>query len=319
MKDFLMQQDINVRRTGFTLIELLVVIAIIAVLIALLLPAVQQAREAARRSQCKNNLKQLGLALHNYHDLYSTFPPGWVSSIPDPANYNASRFDPSGNDGRFGWSIFILPQLDQANIYNLQNFSSIKLPVGNATNKLNTPLAAYRCPSDVGPKTMSTTSFYSLGWGISNYAGNYGYTFTSPQTLEKAPAGPGIFYLNSKVGVRDITDGTSNTLLVGEVSSLQFGIIGRPDGAGSWVGLWQNKQADMVTRSTQATCGFNKSSGVGNNSQDGFGSFHVGGAQFLLADGSVRFISENISSSIGISGTYQRLGGRDDGLPVGEF
>jgi prepilin-type N-terminal cleavage/methylation domain-containing protein len=301
-----MSHPVSRRHRGFTLIELLVVIAIIAVLIALLLPAVQQAREAARRSQCKNNMKQLGLGLHNYHDTFNTFPPGWVTRITDPV-YNNNRF---GN-GRFAWSMFILPYADQASIYNLQDFSLDDQPDGNNTNKLNTPLSMYRCPSDTGARTGAKT------WGRSNYLGNYGNTVPAAHAFDEFANG--IFFGNSTIKMRDITDGTSNTLLVGECSIKQFGIANRNPGAGNWPGLDQNKQYDMVVRGTNAGSGINRSTGVSNTAQDGFGSFHVGGVHFLLCDGSVRFVSENIDSSTGTSGTLQQLGHRADGVPMGQF
>ncbi len=293
-------------RAAFTLIELLVVIAIIAILIALLLPAVQQAREAARRSQCKNNLKQIGLALHNYHDTHRVFPPGWMTRITT-STYNDNRF----GAGRYGWSMYILPFVDQAPLYNIQNFSLNDVPNGSNTNKLNSPLSVYRCPSDTGKATGDKT------WGVSNYAGNYGSVTTAAHSFVQFT--DGIFFGNSNIKIRDITDGTSNTILVGEVSIRQYGIANRSLGAGTWPGLNQNKQWDMLTRSTAASSGINQSTGVSNTAQDGFGSFHEGGAQFLLCDGSVRFISENIHSSTGTNGTYQQLGARDDGKVVGEF
>ena len=301
---------------GFTLIELLVVIAIIAVLIALLLPAVQQAREAARRSQCKNNLKQIGLALHNYHDSYSAFPPGWVTSINPSIPYNDNRF----GSGKYAWSTFILPLMDQAPLYNTLNFSATSIPAGSSTNMLNTRLSAYRCPSDTGPDTIDAgDGMTTLNWGLSNYLGNYGHMTPGVASQNFQQFTSGIFYGNSHIGLRDITDGSSNTLLVGECSIKQFGILNRKLGGGAWPGLYQNKQYDMVARSTEAICGFNQSSGIGNSSQDGFGSFHVGGAQFTMGDGSVRFISENIHSSTGLNGTYQKLASRNDGQVVGEF
>jgi len=306
------------RVSGFTLIELLVVIAIIAVLIALLLPAVQQAREAARRSQCKNNLKQIGLALHNYHDVFGTFPPGWVSRITSTP-FNNNRF--AGPN--WGWSAMLLPSLDQAPLYNLQNFD-LTAPLGTDTvHKTGSVLSVFRCPSDPGPLRQQNNGAY---FGGSNYLGVYGYTRPSNQAVEEIPSGPGIFYINSRVGIRDITDGTSNTLIVGECSTNQYGMLNTPAntgvGAGAWAGLTQNKQFDLVCRSTYFQNPMNASNPATSSNQnpyDGFGSFHTGGAQFLLGDGSVRFISENISSATGITATYQRLGGRADGNPVGEF
>ena len=290
------------------MIELLVVIAIIAILVALLLPAVQQAREAARRSSCKNNLKQLGLAMHNYHDTHNVFPPGWVTRITETP-YNNNRFG-----GRnFAWSALILPYIEQGAIYDQQNFSA-NMPAANNTNALNTPIAAYRCPSDIGSPTGQST--HNRDYGRSNYAGNYGHQQLNGHDFVQFTRG--LFYGNSSVRMRDITDGTSNTILIGEHSIRQRGLID-VDGAGIWPGLFQNKQMDLLTRSTDNNTRINKTSPVGNDAKDGFGSFHTGGAQFVLADGSVIFLSENINSAAGLDGTFQRLGCRDDGLVIGEF
>ena len=145
-----MNAQIRIRR-GFTLIELLVVISIIAVLIALLLPAVQQAREAARRSQCKNNIKQMGLAFHNYHDVFNTFPPAWISgSATGPTNGSTTE------TGCWGWGAMLLPHLDQAPLYNVVQPGPLTLSQNLAAGgaqaaALKTPLAAFRCASDVGP------------------------------------------------------------------------------------------------------------------------------------------------------------------------
>jgi len=332
-------RDRRLVRTGFTLIELLVVIAIIAILVALLLPAVQQAREAARRSQCKNNLKQLGLALHNYHDLYRTFPPGWVTWMIPGSTYTENRF----GTGKYGWSALILPNLDQASIYNAQNFSSHNLPIGTSTgstpNYLDTHLPVYRCPSDTAPVTGSSTSVSGYAannrvqnWGVSNYSGNFG-TFTSCGTggggcFTISPTDTqfnGIFNGNSSVSFRDITDGTSNTILVGEVSAMQYGLnttTGNPPraiGGGLWPGIYQNKEYDIVTRSVYYRSGINNSTPDYGYTIDGFGSYHTGGCHMLFADGSVHFISENISSASGTTATLQRLGARNDGQVVGEF
>jgi prepilin-type N-terminal cleavage/methylation domain-containing protein len=139
------------RPRGFTLIELLVVIAIIAILVALLLPAVQQAREAARRSQCKSNLKQLGVALHNYHDVHSVFPPGCVNQEGDTAN-------PDDRDRlNWTWPVYLMPYMDQAPLYEQLNpgptraTAAVSDPAKRAV--MQQPLAAFRCPSDVGPAT----------------------------------------------------------------------------------------------------------------------------------------------------------------------
>jgi len=269
---------------GFTLIELLVVIAIIAVLIALLLPAVQQAREAARRTQCKNNLKQLGLALHNYHDItVTTFPGGYIG-------LNSA----GGNSlNGFGWMTMLLPQIDQANLYNqlgtaIPNFSTgltgIAAPnTVAATAAINQPIPAFRCPTDVGLNVIYTTLVQTAATitspqtlGRSNYVGVCGIDPTivannaigtvSPNTLVGNSAltvvtggmgvysntgtvqtGLGSFSVDvaqwggtfggqSKRGLRDMTDGSSNTIVVGErytPSSTNTYLV---NGDATWIG-----------------------------------------------------------------------------------
>src|SRR6266436_5022135 len=194
-------------RQAFTLVELLVVIAIIGVLVALLLPAVQQAREAARRTQCKNNLKQIGLALQNYHGDFLRFPPGYVSN-----------FDASGNDTGpgWGWGAMILPQLEQQ---NLQNSIDFKQPIEAAANAAPriAPLPAYLCPSDsvrpawpavtrdpIGNPTATICDVASA-----DYVAVFGIS-------EPGIDGEGVFFRDSGIGLKDIRDGASSTLLVGE-------------------------------------------------------------------------------------------------------
>ena len=215
------------RRRGFTLIELLVVIAIIAILIALLLPAVQQAREAARRTQCKNNMKQLGLALHNYHDVHTTFPSGWIAVEPGVG--------PDAHDGLngAGWGTMVLPYLDQAPLYNLFNAS---LAIHDPVNVpfIDNVLPAWQCPSDPKPDKWMIEEELSPGTVLAelptaNYVGVFGThelhgCEDSPGAIPPGspmlPSGQcksnGMLYHNSKVRMRDIADGTTNTLMVGE-------------------------------------------------------------------------------------------------------
>lgn len=354
------------KRRGFTLIELLVVIAIIAVLIALLLPAVQQAMEAARRSQCKNNLKQLGLALHNYHDTYNTFPPGWVY---DP-NRTAAQF--GGN--MWGWNSFLLPYMDQAPVYNQINFSvgfaggltAAGVDQAEGAGSLHGPELTYldilKCPSDRG---LKQTFYRGSGVGTSNggaralggtscYAGVNGglfADFTAPNTMSNQG---GTFGGNSKIGIRDMSDGTTNVAVVGERSMKEQS--SRRCGLKSmWAGIrtvditlatqYANSYPLCVRNTlvpinslpivTQAGSGgvgdqaywsplaqnsanFYEQSGSGKGIPDpywhGFGSEHVGGAHFLLGDGSVRFISQNVDAT-----TYARLGTMKDGNVLGDF
>src|SRR5260370_41925909 len=191
-------------KRGFTLIELLVVIAIIAVLIALLLPAVQAAREAARRAECVNNLKQIGLALHNYDGTHQTLPPGYIS------NFNAKGDDTGPG---WGWASMMLPQLELNTVFNAINFNlSIEL-AQNQTSRLPTA-KVFLCPSDsVKPSWDAMTRDPNTGVPInlicqvapSNYVAMYGIT-------EPGVNGEGLFFRNSKISLRDITDGTSQTI-----------------------------------------------------------------------------------------------------------
>ena len=205
-------------RRGFTLIELLVVIAIIAILIALLLPAVQQAREAARRSQCQNNLKQIGLGLHNYHDTHKVFPPGVIT------------------DTGWAWGTMILPFVDQANLYNTMAPGGI-MDLSNATQLANaqTVLNVYLCPSDPWGSPQKNTNYaititppggsaatYNIG--MSNYTGASGTSLGNCEAVSSM--GTGILTINSNIKVRDVTDGASNTMLVGERGSQSSAVYG---------------------------------------------------------------------------------------------
>ena len=235
------------RPGGFTLIELLVVIAIIAVLIALLLPAVQAAREAARRAQCTSNLKQIGLALHNYASSHGVFPPGYVSSINkmvlDACNQDQENTPGKGVDLGSGWAwgSMILPQLEQPAVYNSINFNLSVAYRQNDTCSL-TALNVFLCPSDPGPSTIpvyadppdpANPGTYSASMIVDtlsrgNYVGMYGIGEVCAQSgandsANNGGAGPlgqhaGLFYRNSRVTFADIPDGTSNTIAVGERS-----------------------------------------------------------------------------------------------------
>lgn len=349
-------------RSGFTLIELLVVIAIIAVLIALLLPAVQQAREAARRTQCKNNLKQIGLAFHNYHDNFNQFPPGWISSYYQPAG--GAGTEPS----IWSWGAFILPYIDQAPLYNTVQPGTYRIDQqlaagGAAATALSTKLPAFRCASDTGPdlNTFSSTSGSSaqatdfqtytrlatngsanVPLATSNYVmvADVGDSLT-PSVIAATYGPPvGVGYNDSRVGLRDITDGASNTLVVGERA---WQIKGLPIGAGNALGFapatsgsYSGSQCrSCVGAIGVAYWGLNQTVVNPNHQSRGFSSNHVGGVQFVMGDGSVRFISENIdfnaksiataaglgqhSSSAFINSVLERLFAIADGQPVGEF
>ena len=319
-------------RRGFTLIELLVVIAIIAVLIALLLPAVQQAREAARRTQCKNNLKQIGLAYHNYHDAYNQFPPGNITPTPQTiAAYNTSLWS---------WGAFILPYIDQGNLYNVLQPGTYSLSY-QLTNNLaacTTPIPGFRCASDTGPdlnnfvEGMQGDHLANTGYGYtalvpnltqtgpgvgtaiatSNYIGVAGTSDSTTPAVQNnyyfSGNNPtGLVFQNSTTGIRDITDGSSNTLVIGERAWQITKTPGCVYGAGNVLGYSETNMSAPVTNNLGAKNGFLNAIGIGydginsfvagQHDRRGFSSNHVGGCHFTLADGSVRFISENIDYS----------------------
>lgn len=306
------------KRSGFTLIELLVVIAIIAILIALLLPAVQAAREAARRSDCKNRLKQLGLALHNYHDTHRLFPPGAVSTV--------RAADACGTRGRvYGapWSVLLLPYLeDQARHgtfdFNTSFTSSTNVP-GSSVNHAAWQLqnSRFQCPSDT-----------NSGQGVnnSNYLGVQGggdISLAACTTVsdQRVFYDNGVLFHNSSMAIRDILDGTSSTFFVGE-SKYQITPTARADGIHlGWAsGEYEGSTSARPGTVAAAVVQINSIPGDGGTVDTFniytrlFGSFHPGGCHFALADGSVRFVSENVNLN-----TMWLLCQRRDQQPVGDF
>jgi prepilin-type N-terminal cleavage/methylation domain-containing protein len=343
----------NIRR-GFTLIELLVVIAIIAVLIALLLPAVQQAREAARRTQCKNSLKQIGLAMHNYHDTFGSFPPGYITK--QDCNASAAAW-PACNQGELGlwsWGASILPFVEQGNLTNLLQIGTISLDqalaIPAARAALQTPLPVYLCPSDPGPSLndyASPTDQYDfrvtpdgttmVQIARSNYVmmANAWDSTTPPVYAAQYGKPHGMGSANSSVRIGAVTDGTSNTILVGERSYMykQANKVGGANALGFSAATNLQNASYARKGNGMAAIGitYNGINAIVGGEHDvrGFSSNHVGGAQFLLADGSVHFISENIDYYKGavtevnyfgnVSTLYQKLALRDDGKPTEGF
>jgi prepilin-type N-terminal cleavage/methylation domain-containing protein/prepilin-type processing-associated H-X9-DG protein len=300
---------------GFTLIELLVVIAIIAVLIALLLPAVQQAREAARRSQCKNNLKQIGLAFHNYHDLLNVFPVNY-------ADRNSGAWGTSSTG--HSWMLFILPGIDQAPLYSKVNLNT---PLSDPVNMTvsQTVIPVFLCPSDLtGNGQLPNRSDTGLTHAINSYKAVAGSNWTwglpawnpvsapggrNGNQTDGLNLGNGILCsnqtgVNPATRMRDITDGTSNTFAVGEAVADWC----------LWTWWW-------YPNATTATCAIplNYLLKVPQNAGDwpnnyAFASRHIGGGHFLMADGSVRFVSENINTT-----TYRALSTLSSGEIIGDF
>jgi len=317
----------SARMRGFTLIELLVVIAIIGVLVALLLPAVQQAREAARRSQCKNNLKQLGLAIHNYHDTHRVFPPGYLAR-------NVSVTDPASTDTGpgFSWGTMILPFLDQSPIYSQLDFNFDSTFPQNLSLGQET-LSVFQCPSDPGQEMFTVNDGNAdIDLPKANYVGIYGYGSVSMAPGNPNPAG--LFYRNSSVRMADIIDGTSNVLMVGERASEHDFVNGMPgvNAQSTWYAAIPGamRPAGMMMPSMMEAHPSLVLGHVGQGAMMGmmqmhhtpnttnhivnFSSRHTGGMQFLLSDGSVHFLSENIDYN-----TFRFLGQRADGNVLGEF
>jgi prepilin-type N-terminal cleavage/methylation domain-containing protein/prepilin-type processing-associated H-X9-DG protein len=288
-------------RRAFTLIELLVVVAIIAVLIALLLPAVQAAREAARRGQCLNNLKQLGLALHNYHSTHDLFPPGYVS--------NTQGNQPTGQDigPGWGWGAMILANLEQAAVSNSVNFSILTSDFGSQTVR-QTTLSVFLCPSNTGgsgPLTIKNGSGVTLVSDLS--VGQYVAVAGQLEPEEFPAPNNGVFYRNSRIGLRDITDGSSATIIAGERSQNVANA--------TWVGMIPFGQACNNPSWPVQDCEASNVLILGHtgpspdelwidvpnykkSGADDFHSLHPGGCNFLFGDGSIRFVKETINPQI---------------------
>lgn len=276
------------KRRGFTLVELLVVIAIIAVLMGLLLPAVQMAREAARRTQCQNNLRQLGLSLLNYESSRQYFPPGWV--VRESATTLAALEEPG-----YAWSHALLPNLEQSNLYDRFDRS---LPVNDASHYplLKNYLPTFVCASDAGANVALAAPIMAPSPLVhdpveplplpevakSNYVGNFGTMEMLPEVVES----DGMFFRNSKIRIAQVLDGTSNTLFVGERTSEM--------GLSFWSGV-MNEIDEPIARILGSADHLPNSPG---NHFDDFSSQHPQGANFLLVDGSTRMFNEDMALDV---------------------
>ena len=272
---------------GFTLIELLVVIAIIAILIALLLPAVQQARAAARRTACRNNLKQIGIGVHNFHETYGRMPTAGDNGPGSGFPYNAGTVE------RYSWTFHILPQVESNNLWEIgKNLS------GRAQLR-RSPVAVYHCPERRSPRLYKgvAKSDYAANGGTNNYNG----------ALNRTTQGDVLF--------RDITDGTANTLLIAEarvhLSFLDSGSICCSDNEDAYT---NGAGDDVVRRGTNGPL-YDESNPAITTGIDGrFGSSHISGMNAVLCDGSVRTISYNINTTV-----FRNLCIREDGNVLGDF
>ncbi|MCC9607809.1 DUF1559 domain-containing protein [Blastopirellula sp. JC732] len=329
------------RSSGFTLVELLVVIAIIGVLIALLLPAVQQAREAARRMQCTNNLKQLGLAFHNYHDTYGKLPPMYIQIVPAVPD----------NKGHWAWSVFLLPFIEQTTTYDALSPNTLTPSQSMVANKtvFQNVNNSFRCPSAPGPDFHDPAldpgyaiepdnSTTNTGLGLSNYIVSVNIAnvrqrkSTDGRTGTTGNIGP--FFRDSATKFRDFTDGLSNTFLAGERSWTKNGVR---NSAGV---LYAVRDANMTGPSAQDV-GASWNQGVvtiagsvrypinvilpspNQEQNNAFSSQHPGGAQFLFGDGSTHFIADTVDlsndSAWNTNSTLERLVGMADGDVIGEY
>jgi len=307
------------RNPGFTLVELLVVIAIIGILVALLLPAIQAAREAARRSQCMNNLKQLGVGLHNYHDTFRTLPPGAVVQRTGyvPTGYTITTNEPNG----WSWSALILPFIEETALWD--SCGNGLVPIDQRLAEIATPLKAYRCPSD----TSAPTNNRNWTWSnctyantaiskpaTSNYMGMLGSQGTCYDDCN------GTFFRNRGLNLSEIIDGTSNTIGLGERCwQTKAGNDNTLSRAGVWAGTpkgtahnkdWQYDSLCNTVRPVNPTAWANS-----DYVSSAIASMHPGGAMVCLLDGSTRFLSENID----FAGVYQYLGQRADGQVIGQY
>ena len=309
------------RRRAFTLIELLVVMAVIGVLVAILLPAVQQAREAARRSSCQNRLKQLGLAVLNYESTHSVLPPGAVAARNGTATSNCELLGFTNQESRAPWTVLLLPYLEQQQLYNEfkleQPFFGLRHPIAgtaNETAQTKPAPAVFQCPSSPNSSIPTNLSYFGVQGG-----GPFPDCTGAGFYVGRVFFYNGAFYINSSTRIADLTDGASNTALLGETRYLS--VAGpNPPYEGTWASsIWFGFLSEGSMYVTLAgmmeppnSCPANPAlNWAGEFQTRTFGSFHYGGFHVALGDGAVKFLSDSIDTSV-----YWKIGARNDGKPV---
>lgn len=320
------------RRGGFTLVELLVVIGVIGSMVAVLLPAVQAAREAARRAQCANHLKQLTLGLHNYHTVYNSFPSGFLKD----QQQEAVSWCEEGKHACWAWTAMLLPFVEQQTLHDALDVSRIPAHVATADaarlQAMQKRIGLFRCPSDTAPDLNSeqqvphgTAADPDCNSGCmtiatSNYVGS-NHSWDLNRTSWNGFMGRAQDSPVKAATMAHVTDGTSNTFALGERA---WRLSGRKLQAA--VILMTNGDSDAHSEQGSVYalgCGrYRLNCSDSDNCARGFSSLHPGGAQFALVDGSVRFVNENIdhnTSSATIDSTYERLISISDGQPVDEY
>lgn len=326
---------------GFTLVELLVVIAIIGILIGMLLPAVQQVREAARRTACKNNMRQLGLGLHNYESALGEFPPGYQyingTDYAAQTGYSVSQQD--ANHLGYSWGTLILPYLEQQNLYDLID---LKLPVFDPVNQVarETELAIFICPTDSwspgafvvrdessNPVEQYAAASYCANWGPASGVVETPGDSSDDINLDATPDdSEGPFFRNSKVGFRDLRDGTSNTIALGErtngpildTDGNPIGVPPHPNFENVWFAATrdiddpEDDHGHMVLFDCEY--GPNQARGEGTGADRGVSAPHSGLAQFVFLDGSTHTIPDSIDIM-----TYRALASIRGGEIIDEY
>ncbi len=315
--DFLGRHRRGSRRGGFTLVELLVVIAIIGILVGLLLPAVQAAREAARRIQCANNLKQMGLAMHNYESAHGRFPPSSTSGFGRGAWFYPGQGPSDPNIHLHSWASLILPQIEAGNLYGAINYRVSALDPANR-ELAATILPFYRCPSYSGPD-YSFDPLYVERVGFDRFAIRNYVAMGARSILGLSGMQPadGIMFPGSSTRMGDIIDGTSNTVLVAETRE-ETAAVWMDGTSASVAARWANFASPTFAGDT-VSINYRPyfPGGVFPNSIQqlwGPSSLHPGGAQHVFADGSVHFLNDNLSVLV-----YDALVTRNGGEVVGEY